>query len=156
MFSNGVLRRELICGSTLLFSDHFKSLIIMTQLLLFDFRNSQFFSQMAISLSELGRLYLVQLVKGCKDENCCNMNCARNNTSILCIYALLKLVSDKNVAASRAILLAKNGTCFSCTYVNRCFHCDDETLKEYIPQSFFENKEAAQKLLKCAMELLLI
>lgn len=40
-------------------------------------------SIMEPSLEELGRLYLIQLMKGCNDENCCNLDCGRNNSSFL-------------------------------------------------------------------------
>ena len=44
--------------------------------------------------------------------------------------------------------MAKNGTSCSCSNVNRAFHCDDDSLATYIPDSFLEDKDVAEKVLK--------
>ena len=42
-----------------------------------------FLKNMSNSLEELGKLFLLQLTKGCKYENCPNMLCAKNNTCMI-------------------------------------------------------------------------
>lgn len=102
---------------------------------------------MSNSLEELGRLYIAQLTKGCKNDKCPNMFCARNITSRFTIL-YLSIVPDKKMVVTTAVEMAKNGTICGCPYVNRLYNCKQEEIVGYIPKSVIEKRELTSKALK--------
>ena len=102
---------------------------------------------MSNSLEDLGKLYIAQLTKGCKNDKCPNMFCARNITSRFRFY-YLSIVPDKKTVVTTAVEMAKNGTLCGCPYVNRLYNCKQEEIAGYIPKSVLDKRELMSKALK--------
>ena len=103
---------------------------------------------MSVSVQELGRLYLAQLTKGCKNEKCCNMDCARNR-SPNGAPGSSPSEEDKKTVVQRAITMAKCGTVFSCSYVNRAFASDESAEEMFVDPSILDDVTACEKIIRC-------
>lgn len=112
---------------------------------------SRLFSEsgpMSVSVQELGRLYLAQLTKGCKDEKCCNMDCGRNR-SPGGSSGFPPSEEDRKAVVQRAISMAKYGTVFSCSYVNRAFASDEKSEESFVDKSILDDVAVCEKIIKC-------
>lgn len=103
---------------------------------------------MSVSVQELGRLYLAQLTKGCKNEKCCNMDCGRNRSSGGASGSPPS-EEDRKAVVQRAISMAKYGTVFSCSYVNRAFACDEISEESFVDKSILDDVAVCEKIIKC-------
>lgn len=103
---------------------------------------------MSVSVQELGRLYLAQLTKGCKDEKCCNMDCGRNR-SANGASGSPPSEEDRKAVVQRAITMAKYGTVFSCSYVNRAFASDEDSEESFVDKSILDDVPVCEKVIKC-------
>ena len=115
------------------------------------FRISRLFQNpapMSVSVQELGRLYLAQLTKGCKNEKCCNMDCARNRSPNGAPESPPS-EEDKKAVVQRAITMAKCGTVFSCSYVNRAFASDESAEEMFVDPSILDDVTACEKIIRC-------
>ena len=103
--------------------------------------------RMSASVEELGRLYLAQLTKGCKNDRCCNMDCGRNRSREGSSPSV-QTEADKKAIVQRAIRMAKYGTVFSCSYVNRAFACDDDSMDTFVDTSILGDVKVCERVVK--------
>ena len=103
--------------------------------------------RMSVSVEELGRLYLAQLTKGCRNDKCCNMDCGRNR-SREGLATSAQTAEEKKAIVQRAIRMAKYGTVFSCSYVNRAFACDDDSMETFVDKSILGDVKVCERVIK--------